>query len=704
MNNTFKVSLFKNFLNRETIANCELDELVVMIRQGRYADALSDYRCYSPLLSSGKPVSCSRRDVMTADNRIPRLCFSSVYKRRNGKRIVVGRNGLLFVEIAGLKSFDEAVRIRRVASRQPYTMLAFIGANGLSVIVVCSISQADGTVPCDTEAWRRLMSKGFRLLHYIYSSQLKTEISMQTGTAEAMCLMSADAGIYYNREALTLIVCENDVYDTFNVCRSHDFEADESPLPGKSSSEAYRYIFYCCWNHVLDSGLNQDDPYYAESAIQKLAYLCRKSGLPQQMCVDRTMNLGTINVERGLVELFFAQAYRQAEDNPNPLRYVEVPRLQAIKLDNFFSTRYVMRRNVLTGVVQYKHIGACDADYRPVTQEVINTIAVKAQREGIRVWARDIKERVNSTLVSDFDPLNHWLDSLPEWDGCDRIKAFALRVPTDNSRWPEYFSVWMRSMVAHWMGLDVMHGNDLVPLLIGSQGCGKSSFAKIILPPELRAYYNDRIDFRNDNTLMRGLSSFALINIDEFDRYSASRQPLIKYIISKSEVTAVKAYRSNFSTERRYASFIATTNSRHPLTDLTGSRRFACVAVTGNIDFTSDVDYQQLYAQIINEIRGGSLCYLNAAATERLMDDNMSFMRVSDFGSAVARLFRIPEADGAGHEMSVDDIVSVVCRAYPRLPLSGLSDKSVGITLKRLGFSRRHTRTGVRYIVEQIGE
>lgn len=48
MNNTFKVSLFKNFLNRETIVNCELDELVVMIRQGRYADALSDYRCYSP--------------------------------------------------------------------------------------------------------------------------------------------------------------------------------------------------------------------------------------------------------------------------------------------------------------------------------------------------------------------------------------------------------------------------------------------------------------------------------------------------------------------------------------------------------------------------------------------------------------------------------------------------------------------------------
>lgn len=702
MNNTFKVSLFKNFLNRESIVNCELGELALMIKQGRYAGVLSDYRCYSPLMLSDRSAVGVQHEVRVADNNIPRLCFSSVYKRRNGKRTVVGRNGLLFIEITGLKSFDEAVSLRRVASRQPYTVMAFIGANGLSVIVVCCISQADGTIPDEDEAWRRLMSGGYRQLHYIYSSQLKTEIPLQTGVGDAMCLMSADAEIYYNRDALTLVVCENGIYDNFNIYRSHSFSADESPLPSKSPSEAYRYIFYCCWNRVLDSGLNPEDTFYAENAIQKLASLCCKSGLPQQLCVDRTMCLNGLNADRGLVELLFAQAYRQVDDNPNPLRYVEAPRLQAIKLDNFFKTRYVMRRNVLTGMVQYKRVGDYDADYRPVTQEVINTIAVKAQREGIKIWARDIKERVNSTLVADFDPLNHWLESLPEWDGRDRVKTFASRVPTDNTCWPEYFNVWMRSMVAHWIGADVMHGNDLVPLLIGSQGCGKSSFTRIILPPELRAYYNDRIDFRNDNTLMRGLSSFALINIDEFDRYSANRQPLIKYIISKSEVTAVKAYQSNFSTERRYASFIATTNSRQPLTDHTGSRRFICVDVKGSIDFTSKVDYRQLYAQIMHEIRGGASCYLDAAATERLIDDNRRFMRISDFASAISCLFRIPEADGAGREMSVDDILSVVCREYPRLPLSGLSDKSVGITMKRLGFSRRHTRTGVLYMMERI--
>lgn len=203
---------------------------------------------------------------------------------------------------------------------------------------------------------------------------------------------------------------------------------------------------------------------------------------------------------------------------------------------------------------------------------------------------------------------------------------------------------------------------------------------------------------------MRGLSSFALINIDEFDRYSAGRQPLMKYLISKSEVTAVKAYRSTFSTDRRYASFIATTNSLQPLTDPTGSRRFVCVAVNGNIDFTSKVDYRQLYAQVRHEIRSGASCYLDHVATEQLMDYNSRFMYITDLASAIVRLFRIPESDGAGHEMSVDGILSAVCRAYPCLPVSKLTDKGVGIAMKRLGFNRRHTRNGALYMVEQIVE
>ena len=69
-------------------------------------------------------------------------------------------------------------------------------------------------------------------------------------------------------------------------------------------------------------------------------------------------------------------------------------------------------------------------------------------------------------------------------------------------------------MVAHWKGIDRNHGNAIVPMLIGDQGCGKTAFCGIILPEELRDYYNDKIDFKNDTAINLGLTSFALINID----------------------------------------------------------------------------------------------------------------------------------------------------------------------------------------------
>ena len=514
-----------------------------------------------------------------------------------------------------------------------------------------------------------------------------------------MCLMSVDAGAYYEPHAVVFTVDMEHKSAAYVGTSVDGSSCEESPLPGKTPDEARRYIFYSCWDAVLRSGLDASDPYYAEQAVAMLARYCCRSGLPEQMCVERASLIDGINADRDLVVMLFSQAYAASPKRVNPTAYVPMPALTAMQMDYFFRKRYRLRRNELTGVVEYKPLGSYDTDYRPVTQEVINTMAFLAQREGIRVWARDVKERVNSTLVGTFNPIGDYLAALPRWDGRDRLTAFAARVPTSTPRWTELFAVWMRSMVAHWMGHDRLHGNSLVPLLVGGQGCGKSSFTKIILPEALRPYYNDRIDFRNDNTLMQGLSAFALINIDEFDRYSDHRQPLMKYIISKGEVTAMKAYRSTFSTERRYASFIATTNSPHPLTDPTGSRRFICASVTDRIDFTSPVDYPQLYAQLVDEVRRGLPYYLDAEAERRLMDENRRFFRNADIDSILSSLFRQPSSAEAAQELTASEIAAIVRREYPRLPPSKLYVKEVGRRLSAMGFEGRHTRRGTCYSV-----
>lgn len=696
----FKVSVFKNFLNGEHIAVCSLEDVVRMIRRGDYAEAISDYRCAAPamLLSAGGG-EVVRSGVRMASNSIPRLCFAAEYRRCNGRRKVLRRNGLVLIEIDGLKDFDTAVKLRNSAARQLYTLLVFIGANGCSVEILCSVSQIDGSMPVDDAAFCRLMAEGYRRLHYVYSSQLGVNIPLAAPAADAMCLMSADAGAFYNPHAVMFAVDFEYEATAFSTLGDNGYDAGESPLPGKTVDEAHRYIFYSCWNAVLDAGLDTADPYFAEQAITQLARYCHRSGLPEQMSVERASRIDELGGDRDLITMLFAQAYSGGIVRANPTACVPFPALTAMKLDNFFNKRYRLRRNVLTGVVEYKPLGSYDTDYRAVTQEVINTIAFMAQREGIRVWARDVKERVNSTLVDDYDPVRSWLASLPRWDGRDRLSAFAARVPTDNVLWPELFAVWMRSMTAQWIGFDRRHGNALVPLLIGEQGCGKTSFTKMILPPALQPYYNDRVDFRNDRSLMQGLSAFALINIDEFDSYSVRRQPLMKYLISKSEVTAMKAYSSTFTTGRRYASFIATTNNPHPLTDATGSRRFLCAKVTGRIDFTSPVDYQQLYAQLVSEIRSGAPRYPDEAATRSLITANRHFMRSTDIDDILQSMFRQPSSDETVQELTATEIAAMVRREHPGLPAYKANAKEIGRRLSAMGFEGRHTRRGTCYAV-----
>lgn len=692
-----KVSIFKNFLNGEHITCCSVADVVEAIRRGDYAAAIADYRCASlPMLAAGRYGDVERQAVRRADNSIPRICFASEYRRQCGRRRLVRRNFLLTLEIDGTDSFQTAVNLRAKAAAQPYTLAAFVGANGRSVVIVCRVAARGGT-PCGDDAGS-LMAEGYRRMHYVYSSQLGVSIPMLTPADDAMCLMSVDDGACYDPNALVAVVDAGCPKASFSVKTAPS--GSSSPIPGKTVGDAYRYIFYSCWEHVLSSGLSEDDPLFAEKALAMLAACCRRSGLPEQLCIDRASAIDVINADTDLITTLFRQEYgRSAGASADHLRYVSPMALTAMRLDHFMRKRFCLRRNELTGVVQYKRLGAYDTSFRPVTTEVVNTMAIMAQREGIRVWARDMKERVNSTLVDTFNPISDYISALPSWDGRDRLSAFAARVPTANPYWAEFFAVWMRSMVAHWMGLDSGHGNAVVPLLVGPQGCGKTSFTKIILPEALREYYNDRIDFRNDNTLMQGMSSFALINIDEFDSYSVRRQPLIKYLISKSEVTAIRPYGSKFSTVRRYASFIATTNSRRPLTDTTGNRRFVCAEVEGMIDCATPVDYGQLYAQIVSEIRRGLPVYLDDDATRRLAVENSRFIRLASLDDILRHLVRQPSPDEPFQELTAAAIADIVRREYPQLPQYKASAKEVGRYLTAMNFENRHSRKGTCYTV-----
>ena len=178
----------------------------------------------------------------------------------------------------------------------------------------------------------------------------------------------------------------------------------------------------------------------------------------------------------------------------------------------------------------------------------------------------------------------------------------------------------------------------------------------------MREYYNDRINFKNESDLNLGLTSFALINLDEFDRVTQRQQIVLKYLVSTADLKYRPPYGKAYSSHRRYASFIGTTNEQMPLVDTTGSRRFICVAVEGAIDFETRVEYDQLYAQLKYEVEEQRQRYfLTKDEEQALMLHNQQYQKMSGLGEMILSLYERPvgspkdNPDG-GRWLSVKDI------------------------------------------------
>jgi hypothetical protein len=132
--------------------------------------------------------------------------------------------------------------------------------------------------------------------------------------------------------------------------------------------------------------------------------------------------------------------------------------------------------------------------------------------------------------------------------------------------------------------------------------------------------------------------------------------------VSTSDLKYRPPYGTAYSSHRRYASFIATTNEPMPLTDPTGSRRFVCINVDGNIDFETPVEYGQLYAQLKCEVEQQRERYFLTKEEEAaLMQHNLRFQKVNGLGEMLLSLFEKPEGSSEanpenGYWISVKDI------------------------------------------------
>jgi predicted P-loop ATPase len=211
-----------------------------------------------------------------------------------------------------------------------------------------------------------------------------------------------------------------------------------------------------------------------------------------------------------------------------------------------------------------------------------------------------------------------------------------------------------------------------------------------LLPLELREYYLDHLNLSNKFDKEMALTNNLLVNLDELDAIRPSQQSSLKQTLSVSKVNGRPIFGRTQEDRRRFASFVATTNNRHPLKDATGSRRYICILIPDGqmIDNTGEIDYGQLYAQVTYELLEKKAPYwFNNEEVARIQQLNQDFMEQKDIGEMFVACFRKPNEGETFKTMNCNQMIGVMQGDYPTLQNTIGNRVRLGRFVSSLGFN-----------------
>ena len=560
---------------------------------------------------------------------IPAAAFR---KTANGIQMTA-YNGIIQIEVNHLANLMEVNRVKQEAEELSQTYLAFMGSSGHSVKIWVRFTRPDKSLPKNREEAEIFQAHAYRKAVSLYQPILSYSIELKNPALEQFCRQTYDPELYYNPDS-TIMYMRQPMEMPSETTYQEAVQAETSPfkrlIPGYDSLETLSALFEVALNKACQSLSELQPGIYPRSdedlkpLLVQLAENCFQAGIPE----EETARWAIAHLYRQKKEFLIRQTVQSVYTiakgfgKKSPLSAEQELELRT---EEFMQRRYEFRYNTMTTVTEYRERNTFCFYFRPLSSRVRNSIAMNARLEGLSLWDRDVVRYLDSDRIPIFNPIEDFLFGLDvRWDGHDRIRELAARVPCNNRHWADLFYRWFLNMVAHWRQTDRKYANCTVPLLVGPQAYRKSTFCRSLLPPELQAYYTDRIDFSNKRDAEISLNRFALINMDEFDQNRVNQQAFLKHILQKPIVNVRRPHGTATQEMRRYASFIGTSNHKDLLTDTSGSRRYIVVDVTGPID-CSPIDYEQLYAQAMHDLYKGERYWFDPEEEKVMNESNHEF-------------------------------------------------------------------------------
>ena len=229
-----------------------------------------------------------------------------------------------------------------------------------------------------------------------------------------------------------------------------------------------------------------------------------------------------------------------------------------------------------------------------------------------------------------FHPIRDYLDSLPVWDGTERVDRLLIDYlgAEDNS----YTRAVMRKTLVAAVARIYEPGTkfDYILVLNGPQGIGKSTFfAKLG-----GKWFSDSLtvsDMR-DKSGAEKLQGYWILELGELAGLRKMDVETVKSFITRTDDKFRQSYGINVENHPRQCVIVGSTNSTSGfLRDVTGNRRFWPVRVSGGTKKVWEMtEIDQIWAEALAKYRGGEQLILTGEVEQIAYEEQRDAMELDD--------------------------------------------------------------------------
>ena len=269
------------------------------------------------------------------------------------------------------------------------------------------------------------------------------------------------------------------------------------------------------------------------------------------------------------------------------------------KMEAYLNDFYQFKYNEVTNEIEYKKNS--EPKFQTLDDMQINSIYIDYRKQKIKFGLKDFERLLYSSFTPRYNPFVDYFNELPQWDGTDYVEQLCNYVKVVGNNEQERFYNQTKKMLLRTLAcaIDDTFFNKQIFLLYGdAQNQYKTSFLRNLVPKKLEKYTTEHFNPAGEKDNAIAMTENLIINIDELGNMLKFELNKLKSIISMLTVKIRLPFGKRAISIPRRASFVASTNIKEFLTDVTGNVRWICFHVDSIDENYRQLNMDKVWAQI----------------------------------------------------------------------------------------------------------